>query len=133
MTPKEEAIRILDNYLNLEYNVDPIHSCKLKAHRIFIDEGELFWRLVQSDEKDIYKEEGNIGGVGGGSMSIPQAASVNPLDALNAASEDQEQENVVTLGQSSSSTGGSIRAYVVSDEMTTQQEADAKINDLARL
>ena len=70
MTPKEEAIRILDNYLNLEYNVDPMHSCKLKAHRIFIDEGELFWRLVQSDEKDIYKEEGNIGGVGGGSYVI---------------------------------------------------------------
>ena len=76
---------------------------------------------------------GGGGGAAGASMSVPQAASVNPLEALNAATEDQDQENVVTLGQSSSSTGGSVRAYVVSDEMTTQQEADAKINDLARL
>jgi len=77
--------------------------------------------------------KGGGGGATGGSMSIPQAPSVNPLDALNAATDEQDQENVVTLGQSSSSTGGSVRAYVVSDEMTTQQEADAKINDLARL
>ena len=76
---------------------------------------------------------GGGGGAAGASMSVPQAASVNPLEALNAATEDQDQENVVTLGQSSSSTGGAVRAYVVSDEMTTQQEADAKINDLARL
>ena len=47
---------------------------------------------------------------------------------------DTSEENIQTLGEQTGSTGGAvIRAYVVSDEMTSQQEADAKINDLARL
>ena len=66
MISKEEAINILDDFLENEYNVDSIYSHNLKAHRIFIDEKELYWRLVQSDAKDINKEEGNIGGFGGG-------------------------------------------------------------------
>lgn len=81
------------------------------------------------------KTPGTGGGGGGGVAmpKVPQASSVNPLDALNTSLEGEEQENIVSLGQSSNSTGGTIRAYVVSDEMTSQQEADAKINDLARL
>ena len=80
---------------------------------------------------------GGGGGGGGGapSMAIPPSVGVDPTAALNAgAAGDDEVENVVQLGQQTGSNGASVvRAYVVSDEMTTQQEADAKINDLARL
>jgi len=78
------------------------------------------------------------GGGSGGGGSAPAAPSIpafNPAEALNAAADaDTSEENVVTLGdQTASNTQPVIRAYVVSDEMTSQQEADAKINDLARL
>jgi hypothetical protein len=71
---------------------------------------------------------------GGASMSVPSAPSIDPTAALQAGSQDDETATEVTLGQQTGSTGPNVvRAYVVSDEMTTQQEADAKINDLARL
>ena len=74
------------------------------------------------------------GGGGGGAPSRPSIPTFNPEEALAAgAAADTSQENVVGLGEQTGSTPGVIRAYVVSDEMTTQQEADAKINDLARL
>ena len=78
------------------------------------------------------------GGGSGGGGSAPAAPSIptfNPGEALNAAADaDTSEENVVTLGdQTAANTQPVIRAYVVSDEMTSQQEADAKINDLARL
>lgn len=78
---------------------------------------------------------GGGGGATGGSMSIPSAPAVNPLDALNAgAAADDDVATEVGLGQQTGSAGANVvRAYVVSDEMTNQQEADAKINDLARL
>lgn len=77
--------------------------------------------------------KGGGGGRGGGSMSIPSAPAVNPLEALNAGAAD-EGETEVGLGQQTGSAGANVvRAYVVSEEMSTQQEADAKINDLARL
>jgi len=79
---------------------------------------------------------GGGGGGGGGSLpSVPTAPAFDPTTALEAgAGADGETMNEVTLGQQTGSqTGGVVRAYVVSDEMTTQQEADAKINDLARL
>ncbi len=78
---------------------------------------------------------GGGGGGGGAAPSAPVIPSFNPAEALNAAAEaDTSEENVVTLGdQTAANTQPVIRAYVVSDEMTTQQEADAKINDLARL
>ena len=77
--------------------------------------------------------KGGGGGAGGGSMSIPSAPAVNPLEALNAGAAD-EGETEVGLGQQTGSAGANVvRAYVVSEEMSTQQEADAKINDLARL
>jgi len=80
------------------------------------------------------KTPGTGGGGGGSAPTRPSIPSFNPTEALGAASDiDTSEENIVTLGEQSGSTGGAIRAYVVSDEMTTQQEADAKINDLARL
>jgi len=70
MISKIEAIEILDEYLNLEYNVDPMYPYKLKTHRIYIEEKDLYWRLTQSDENDINKKEGNIGGIGGGTYFV---------------------------------------------------------------
>jgi len=66
-------------------------------------------------------------------MSVPTATAFDPTAALDAASEGEEQDNQVTLGGQSSNSGGTIRAYVVATEVTTQQAADAQINDLARL
>ena len=78
---------------------------------------------------------GGGGGGGGRAPSIPAAPNVDPTAALQAgAAADDETATEVTLGQQTGSTGPNVvRAYVVSDEMTSQQEADAKINDLARL
>jgi hypothetical protein len=78
---------------------------------------------------------GGTGGGGGGTPAAPTIPAFNPGEALNAAAEaDTSEENIVTLGdQTAGNTQPVIRAYVVSDEMTSQQEADAKINDLARL
>ncbi len=74
------------------------------------------------------------GGTGGAAPTAPSIPAFNPEAALAGAAEaDTSEENIQTLGEQTGSTGGAIRAYVVSDEMTSQQEADAKINDLARL
>ena len=75
------------------------------------------------------------GSVPGGVPSAPTIPSFDPSAALEAgAAADEGVENQITLGEQTGSAGANvIRAYVVSDEMTTQQEADAKINDLARL
>ena len=78
------------------------------------------------------------GGGSGGGGSAPAAPTVptfNPAEALAAgAAADDSAVNEVTLGdQNAGNTQPVIRAYVVSDEMTSQQEADAKITDLARL
>ena len=74
------------------------------------------------------------GGGGGSAPTRPSIPTFNPEEALAAgAAADTTVTNEVTLGEQTGSTPGVIRAYVVSDEMTTQQEADAKINDLARL
>ena len=88
--------------------------------------------------KDIIATPTPGGGGGGGgapSMSIPTATVVDPSAALAAgAGADGDEATTVQLGQQTGSSGANVvRAYVVSDEMTTQQEADAKINDLARL
>ncbi len=78
---------------------------------------------------------GTSSGGGGSAPTRPSIPSFNPEEALGAAAAaDTSAENIQTLGEQTGSTGGAvIRAYVVSDEMTSQQEADAKINDLARL
>jgi len=70
---------------------------------------------------------------GGGIPAPPALPSFDPTSALEGSSLQDPGENVVTLGEQEGSTGPVVRAYVVSDEMTSQQEADAKINDLARL
>lgn len=80
------------------------------------------------------KTPGTSSGGGGSAPTRPSIPSFDPAEALGGAAEaDTSEENIVTLGEQTGSTGAAIRAYVVSDEMTTQQEADAKINDLARL
>jgi len=73
------------------------------------------------------------GGGGGSAPSRPPVPSFNPEAALAGGAAADGAENVVTLGEQEGSAPAAIRAYVVSDEMTSQQEADAKINDLARL
>ena len=69
------------------------------------------------------------------SISVPTAPSVNPETALQAgANADSGANTEVTLGEQTGSQGPAVvRAYVVSSEVSSQQEADAKINDLARL
>lgn len=73
----------------------------------------------------------------GSSAGVPAAPTIpsfDPSAALEAgAAAEGDVENQLTLGEQTGSAGAVIKAYVVSDEMTTQQEADAKINDLARL
>ena len=68
------------------------------------------------------------------SITVPQAPPVNPETALqDGANADQDVNNQVTLGEQQGQGPAVVRAYVVSSEVTNQQEADAKINDLARL
>jgi len=79
---------------------------------------------------------GGGGGSGGGGStpSAPTVPTFNPAEALaDGAAADDSAVNEITLDQNAGNTQPVIRAYVVSDEMTSQQEADAKINDLARL
>ncbi len=67
-------------------------------------------------------------------ITVPTAPPINPETALQAGAAADEAENQVTLGDQTGSGGATVvRAYVVSSEVTDQQEADAKINDLARL
>jgi len=79
--------------------------------------------------------KGGSGGGGGGAVpSMPAFPTFDPTAALDAAAAGgQGGDNQITLGNQQGSTGNVIKAYVVSSEMTGQQEADQKINDLARL
>ena len=79
--------------------------------------------------------KGGSGGGGGGAVpSMPAIPAFDPTAALDqAAAGGQGGDNQITLGNQQGSTGNVIKAYVVSSEMTGQQEADQKINDLARL
>ena len=77
---------------------------------------------------------GKDGGAGAAVPSAPSVPQFDPSLALAGAAEGQTAGETITLGEQTGSTGANVvRAYVVSDEMTTQQEADKKINDLARL
>ena len=73
------------------------------------------------------------GGGGGGNISMPTTPAFDPTAALDQAAEGGQGNNTMSLDNQQGSTGNVIRAYVVSGEMTTQQEKDQKINDLARL
>ena len=79
------------------------------------------------------KVPGDTGGGGGGAVpSIPNAPAFDPTAALDANAEGQSIDNQITIGENSQSQPV-VKAFVVSDDMTTQQEKDKKINDLARL
>ena len=78
------------------------------------------------------------GGGGGGAAptapTLPTGPVYDPNAALEAASSAQTGGNQITLGEQQGSTGATVvKAYVVSTDMSSQQEADRKINDLARL
>lgn len=77
------------------------------------------------------KVPGETGGGGGSvpSLTPPQTPSIDPQQALADTQGLQDAGPDVTLNQGT----GSIKAYVVSTDMTTQQEADKKIDDLAKL
>ena len=80
------------------------------------------------------KTPGTGGGGGGSTPSRPTVPTFDPTAGIEAAATDIDIDNQV--GPDSVGPGQGqpvIRAYVVAEEMTTQQEADAKINDLARL
>lgn len=73
-------------------------------------------------------------GVSAPSISAPEARAVDPTAALPSAVAGQDTGNQITLGEEQGSQGGTtVKAYVVASDMTSQQEADKKINDLARL
>ena len=65
------------------------------------------------------------------SVSIPSAPAFDPTASLDAATEGQQQNNQIGIGGESQQP--TLRAYVVATEVTNQQEADSRINELARL
>ena len=67
------------------------------------------------------------GGAAPTAPSVPTAPQFDPNAALQAGAAGQTQDNVVGIEQPV------IKAYVVSSDMTTQQEADRKIDELASL
>ena len=72
---------------------------------------------------------------GGSAPTTPSIPSFDPTEGLASAAANVDIDNQVGP-EAVTGAGGNpavIRAYVVAEEMTTQQEADAKINDLARL
>lgn len=78
------------------------------------------------------------GGGGGGTVptmpTIPGSPVIDPNATLAANAANQETQNQITLGEQQGSGGATIvKAFVVSADMSSQQEADKRINDLARL
>mgnify|MGYP003631037214 CR=1 FL=1 len=80
------------------------------------------------------KTPGDKGGGGGAGISIPAPPTFNPTEALQSGADaDQGANTEVGIANQSGSTPSVVRAYVVSSEVSSQQEADAKIENLARL
>ena len=79
------------------------------------------------------KTPGKQTGGGGGNIQAPPVRAFDPTAALDSATEGVEQDNQIGPGSAQNNNGGTIRAYVVATEVTTQQEADSRINELARL
>ena len=72
-------------------------------------------------------------GTGGASTpSVPSIPTFDPTAGLAEAAEGQDLGNVVGPGGQQNG-AGVIKAYVVAEEMTSTQEANKKISDLARL
>ena len=63
-------------------------------------------------------------------ISIPGGATFNPQQAVQT---PQAGNNVVTPEGRTQDSAPVIKAYVISSDVTSQQEADAKINNLAKL
>lgn len=75
---------------------------------------------------------GGGGGAGGGTVpSLPAVPTFNPEAALEGASAGQTGAATVTASQQGSQ--ATIKAYVVATEVTSEQEANKKIEDLAKL
>ena len=66
------------------------------------------------------------------SVSAPSAASVDPNAAIEAASQGQEINRQIGLDQDAQA-NQPVKAYVVSEEVSSSQEANKKINELATL
>ena len=89
-------------------------------------------KSVQSIMKT--KIPGSTGDSSGALPTAPSIPTFDPTASLSASAQGQEQNNQITLGQqTSSSSANVVKAYVVSTDMSSAQEADKKINDLARL
>ena len=82
------------------------------------------------------KLPGNAGGGGGGgsvpSIQPPRTPSFDPQAAIDGAGEGQDTDATVGIGEQTNQQPV-IKAYVVAEEVTSNQEANKKINDLARL
>ena len=79
------------------------------------------------------KAPGVSGGTEGATTpSTPNIPAFDPTAGLAEATEGQDLGNVVGPGGQQNG-GGVIKAYVVAEEMTSTQEANKKISDLARL
>ena len=79
------------------------------------------------------KTPGPSTGGGGSTPSRPTVPTFDPSASLAEASEGQVSEGQVGIDTTAAGNQPVVKAYVVAEEMTSQQEADAKINDLARL
>jgi len=75
---------------------------------------------------------GGGGGAGGGTVpSLPPVPTFNPEAALAGTATGQTGAATVTASQQGSQ--ATIKAYVVATEVTSEQEANKKIEDLAKL
>jgi len=80
------------------------------------------------------KTPGTGGSPGGSTPTRPTVPAFDPTAGIATAAEQAGDVDFSGSPITGAQTGGgAIKAYVVAEEMTTQQEADAKINDLARL
>ena len=76
------------------------------------------------------KAPGEEGGAGAPNISVPSAQAFNPTGATQL---PEAGNNVVTLDSMQGNGPQVLKAYVVSSDVTSQQEADKKIKDLAKL
>ena len=63
MIDKDKAIQILDEYLNIEYNLDPMYSISQRSNRVYNKENKYCWMIWACREEDIWKSnfDGGIG------------------------------------------------------------------------
>ena len=78
------------------------------------------------------KVPGEKGSVAAPSVQSANIPRIDPTAALDAASENQNIDNEVGIGERANQSAP-VKAYVVASDVTSQQEADQKIDDLASL